>query len=85
MSMVLKAARRHGWVEFLPDLSDPYRRTQTVNLLGVAAFSVVMTAIEQKGGLALGIPGTGSLKFAHFFKAERIGIWLSNSDIFAGD
>lgn len=26
LSMVLKTAQRHGWLEHLPDLSDPYRR-----------------------------------------------------------
>ena len=26
LSMVLKTAQRHGWVDTLPDLSDPYRR-----------------------------------------------------------
>lgn len=30
MSMVLKAAQRHGWIEFIPDLSDPYRRQSKV-------------------------------------------------------
>ncbi|MGP1354044.1 MAG: tyrosine-type recombinase/integrase [Parasphingopyxis sp.] len=26
LSMVLKTAQRHGWIDTLPDLSDPYRR-----------------------------------------------------------
>lgn len=26
LSMVLKTAQRHGWIEHVPDLSDPYRR-----------------------------------------------------------
>ncbi|WP_290481999.1 tyrosine-type recombinase/integrase [Hyphomonas sp. UBA3201] len=30
LSMVLKAAQRHGWLENLPDLSDPYRRRSKV-------------------------------------------------------
>ena len=30
LSMVLKTAQRHGWLEFLPDLSDPYRRQSKV-------------------------------------------------------
>jgi len=30
LSMVLKAAQRHGWLEYLPDLSDPYRRQSKV-------------------------------------------------------
>ncbi len=30
MSMVLKAAQRHGWLDYLPDLSDPYRRQSKV-------------------------------------------------------
>ncbi len=28
--MVLKTAQRHGWIEYLPDLSDPYRRQSKV-------------------------------------------------------
>ncbi len=30
LSMVLKAARRHKWIEQVPDLSDPYRRQSKV-------------------------------------------------------
>ena len=30
LSMVLKTAQRHGWLEHLPDLSDPYRRQSKV-------------------------------------------------------
>ncbi len=30
LSMVLKTAQRHGWLEVLPDLSDPYRRQSKV-------------------------------------------------------
>lgn len=30
LSMVLKTAQRHGWIEYLPDLSDPYRRQSKV-------------------------------------------------------
>ncbi|UTW58857.1 site-specific integrase [Kordiimonas sp. SCSIO 12603] len=30
MSMVLKTAQRHGWIDFIPDLSDPYRRQSKV-------------------------------------------------------
>ncbi|MEL6769424.1 MAG: site-specific integrase [Pseudomonadota bacterium] len=30
LSMVLKRAQRHGWVETVPDLSDPYRRESKV-------------------------------------------------------
>ena len=30
LSMVLKTAQRHGWLENLPDLSDPYRRQSKV-------------------------------------------------------
>lgn len=30
LSMVLKTAKRHGWLEQLPDLSDPYRRQSKV-------------------------------------------------------
>ena len=30
LSMVLKTAQRHGWLENLPDLSDPYRRRSKV-------------------------------------------------------
>lgn len=30
LSMVLKTARRHGWIEQVPDLSDPYRRQSKV-------------------------------------------------------
>ena len=30
LSMVLKTAQRHGWLEYLPDLSDPYRRQSKV-------------------------------------------------------
>jgi integrase len=30
LSMVLKTAQRHGWLEYLPDLSDPYRRQTKV-------------------------------------------------------
>ena len=30
MSMALKAAQRHGWLEYIPDLSDPYRRQSKV-------------------------------------------------------
>ena len=28
--MVLKTAQRHGWLEHLPDLSDPYRRQSKI-------------------------------------------------------
>ena len=30
LSMVLKTAQRHGWLEHLPDLTDPYRRQSKV-------------------------------------------------------
>ncbi len=30
LSMVLKTAQRHGWLEYIPDLSDPYRRQSKV-------------------------------------------------------
>ena len=30
LSMILKAAHRHGWIEQVPDLSDPYRRQSKV-------------------------------------------------------
>jgi integrase len=30
LSMVLKTAQRHGWLEYIPDLSDPYRRQTKV-------------------------------------------------------
>lgn len=30
LSMVLKTAQRHGWIEHLPDLSDPYRRQSKI-------------------------------------------------------
>lgn len=30
LSMVLKTAQRHGWLENLPDLSDPYRRQSKI-------------------------------------------------------
>lgn len=30
MSMVLKTAERHGWIEYIPNLSDPYRRQSKV-------------------------------------------------------
>jgi hypothetical protein len=30
LSMVLKTAQRHGWIEQVPDLSDPYRRQSKV-------------------------------------------------------
>lgn len=30
MSMVLKTAQRHGWLEHVPDLSDPYRRQSKI-------------------------------------------------------
>ena len=30
LSMVLKTAKRHGWLETLPDTSDPYRRQSKV-------------------------------------------------------
>jgi len=30
LSMVLKTAQRHGWLENIPDLSDPYRRQSKV-------------------------------------------------------
>ena len=30
LNMVLKTAQRHGWLEYLPDLSDPYRRQSKV-------------------------------------------------------
>ena len=30
MNMVLKTALRHQWIEYLPDLSDPYRRQSKV-------------------------------------------------------
>ena len=30
LSMVLKTAQRHGWLEHLPDLSDPYRRQSKI-------------------------------------------------------
>ena len=30
LSMVLKTAQRHGWLEYVPDLSDPYRRQSKV-------------------------------------------------------
>ncbi len=30
MSMVLKTAQRHGWIDHIPDLSDPYRRQSKV-------------------------------------------------------
>lgn len=30
LSMVLKTAVRHGWIEYIPDLSDPYRRQSKV-------------------------------------------------------
>lgn len=28
--MVLKTAKRHGWIEQVPDLTDPYRRQSKV-------------------------------------------------------
>ena len=30
LSMVLKTAQRHGWLEHVPDLSDPYRRQSKI-------------------------------------------------------
>ena len=30
LSMVLKTAQRHGWLDYIPDLSDPYRRQSKV-------------------------------------------------------
>ena len=30
LSMVLKTALRHGWIDYIPDLSDPYRRQSKV-------------------------------------------------------
>ena len=30
LSMVLKTAQRHGWLEYVPNLSDPYRRQSKV-------------------------------------------------------
>ena len=30
LSMVLKTAQRHGWIDFIPDLSDPYRRQSKI-------------------------------------------------------
>ena len=30
LRMVLKTAQRHGWLEYIPDLSDPYRRQSKV-------------------------------------------------------
>lgn len=30
LSMVLKTAQRHGWIETIPDLSDPYRRQSKI-------------------------------------------------------
>ncbi|HUS58591.1 MAG TPA: hypothetical protein VM141_08060 [Planctomycetota bacterium] len=30
LSMVLKTAQRHGWLEYVPDLSDPYRRQSKI-------------------------------------------------------
>ncbi len=30
LSMVLKTAKRHGWIDQVPDLSDPYRRQSKV-------------------------------------------------------
>jgi integrase len=30
LSMVLKTAQRHGWIEYVPDLSDPYRRQSKI-------------------------------------------------------
>ncbi|NVD45360.1 tyrosine-type recombinase/integrase [Qipengyuania atrilutea] len=30
LSMVLKTAQRHGWIDHVPDLSDPYRRQTKV-------------------------------------------------------
>lgn len=30
LSMVLKTAQRHGWIEQVPDLSDPYRRQSKI-------------------------------------------------------
>lgn len=30
LSMVLKTAQRHGWIEQVPDLSDPYRRESKI-------------------------------------------------------
>jgi len=30
LSMILKAAHRHGWIDQVPDLSDPYRRQSKV-------------------------------------------------------
>jgi len=30
LNMVLKTAQRHGWLEHLPDMSDPYRRQSKV-------------------------------------------------------
>ncbi|MCE8511045.1 site-specific integrase [Ruegeria pomeroyi] len=30
LSMVLKTAQRHGWIETVPDLSDPYRRQSKI-------------------------------------------------------
>ena len=30
LSMVLKTAQRHGWIEHVPDLSDPYRRQSKI-------------------------------------------------------
>ena len=30
LNMVLKTAQRHGWLEHLPDLSDPYRRQSKI-------------------------------------------------------
>lgn len=30
LNMVLKTAQRHGWLEYLPNLSDPYRRQSKI-------------------------------------------------------
>jgi len=30
LSMVLKTAARHGWIEFIPNMTDPYRRDSKV-------------------------------------------------------
>jgi hypothetical protein len=30
LNMVLKTAQRHGWLEHVPDLSDPYRRQSKI-------------------------------------------------------
>ncbi|MEM7670854.1 MAG: site-specific integrase [Pseudomonadota bacterium] len=55
LSLVLKTALRHGWIDYVPDLSDPYRRRSKVEHRPWFTQSQYKTLYEATRKLAAGI------------------------------